>query len=636
MYLKYLTIKDKDHFVIRHVDFKMGANIIAGETAESDEITNTNSIGKTTLIRSLDFCLGGRWDSMVVDKEIRKNRNNTVFNFFEEVSPNFELMLVKSLEDTVTHSLKLNRTISVGYTKNDKEKVSVTNFVNDEKVSDNLFMSQIKQYLFDLELDKPTLRQLIPKFIRTSDYQVSNIVKYLHPSTSHASYELVHFFLFNFNDMSLVHQRIAIEDELTKITERVKSLKELVSTGTQEATDLKVSELEDLKSKYERYEISNQYERENDILNLLKESIEKVKSDITMIALDVQIWQDRLKEIKSNTDLINSKSIEYMYKEAQLYNVELQQKFEETVEFHKAMLSNEIEFINSAIAKNNKKIEELREEYTTQTEKYNYLLKKLGESGSLAEYTQLGNQINELTKEIAQKEAILDSYQSTLEKQTDLKSQFENHTSKLHDVLSDFRRKLTIFNRYFSEFSKDLAKDGYLLAIEEDKNNHFTLQPSPVDGDSHVGDGNKQSVVIAFDLAYMAYAADPAVDITRPCFFTQDKVEIIDGNRLSQLINMANSINCQFIFPIIKDKLDGLSNFDDDNIILTLSENDKFFDIENYKENKKKVLSSLKYRPISNSKIADIVLALDNVGGLLSAKNSDAATRLITPNSKIA
>ena len=70
--------------------------------------------------------------------------------------------------------------------------------------------------------------------------------------------------------MSLVHQRIAIEDELTKITERVKSLKELVSTGTQEATDLKVSELEDLKSKYERYEISNQYERENDTLNLLK------------------------------------------------------------------------------------------------------------------------------------------------------------------------------------------------------------------------------------------------------------------------------------------------------------------------------------------------------------------------------
>src|SRR5690606_10710634 len=107
---------------------------IAGETVESNEKTNTNSIGKTTLIRSLDFCLGGKWDSMVIDKEIRKNRNNTVFDFFKEVSPNFELLLVKSFEDKVTHSLKLNRKISVGYTKSDKEKISVTNFVNDEKV----------------------------------------------------------------------------------------------------------------------------------------------------------------------------------------------------------------------------------------------------------------------------------------------------------------------------------------------------------------------------------------------------------------------------------------------------------------------------------------------------------------------
>lgn len=622
MYLKYLTIKDKEHVVIRHVDFKMGANIIMGETAENDDTTNTNSIGKTTLIRSLDFCLGGKWESMVVDREIRKIRNNTVFNFFKDTSPNFELLLVKDLEDTVTNSLKINRTISVSFTKNDKEKVSITNFINDERVSESTFMSKIKVYLFGLELEKPTFRQLIPKFIRTSDYQVSNIVKYLHPSTSHATYELIHFFLFDFTDMNLVRQRITTEEELVNITERVKSLKQLVSTGTQEATDLKVSELNDLKNQYERYEISTQYEREKDSLNLLKESIEKIKSQITLISLDIQIWQERLEEIRSNTDLINSESIAFMYKEAELYNVDLQKKFEETVEFHKAMLDNEVTFIINTISKNNNIITELKELYAQQTGEYNQLLKKLGESGSLAEYTQLGNQINHLTKEIAETEAILNSYQSTLEKQSELKSQFEFQTNKLYEALSDFRRKLTIFNRYFSEFSKDLAKDGYLLAVEEDRNKHFTLQPSPVDGDGHVGDGNKQSVVIAFDLAYMAYATDPSVGLTRPCFFTQDKVEIIDGNRLSPLIELANSINCQFIFPVIKDKQESIPGFDENNVILALTQESKFFDIENYQANKKS-LSLRWYR-------VPYIASNPNTKSLLTETSNDLILKLVS------
>ena len=150
MYLKYLTIRDKDKIVIQHVNFKMGVNIIMGDTVDNDDTTNTNSIGKTTLIRSLDFCLGGKWESMVIDKEIKKNRNNTVFNFFKEIAPNFELMLVKNLEDETSYSLKINRVIFIGYTKNNREKISISNFINDEKVSDDIFMGKIKEYLFGL------------------------------------------------------------------------------------------------------------------------------------------------------------------------------------------------------------------------------------------------------------------------------------------------------------------------------------------------------------------------------------------------------------------------------------------------------------------------------------------------------
>lgn len=587
MYLKYLTIKDQDNAIIRHVDFKIGVNIIEGNTTTENAKSNTNSIGKTTLLRSLDFCLAGKWESLVYDKELKNNRNNTVFDFFQKTSPNFELVLTKSLAKNITSQIKINRILTIEYGKKGEEKVTVKNFINDNEVNDNDFKNQLLLYLFGLKTSLPTFRQLIPKFIRASDYQVSNIVRYLHPTTSNAIYELLHLTLFGFIDMELVNKRIALENDLKQKTEQVKSLKSLVSIGTQEVNDLRLSQLEELQNKYDSYQISKEYERENDQLNLLKDSLEQLKIQINNAYTELEVWKNRLREITSEEQVINIEAVKYMYQEAELYNVNLQKKFEETIQFHQKMLQNEVVYINSAMEKVSKNIQILELTYSEEAEKYSGLLKKLGNSGSLKEYTDLGNQINQLTKEISESEAILNTYNSALEVQLKLRVEIEKLTEELNEAIKEFRVKLKVFNEYFSAFSKMLNKDGYLLAVDEDKNHHFSLSPRPVDGDSHVGDGHKQSVIIAFDLAYVAYANNPTINLMRPHFFTQDKVEIVDSNSLAKLSELAEKVECQFIFPIIKDKLDKLPDFNKENIILTLDENNKFFNIESYYEKKK-------------------------------------------------
>lgn len=587
MYLKYLTIKDQDNAIIRHVDFKIGVNIIEGNTTTENAKSNTNSIGKTTLLRSLDFCLAGKWESLVYDKELKNNRNNTVFDFFQKTSPNFELVLTKSLAKNITSQIKINRILTIEYGKKGEEKVTVKNFINDNEVNDNDFKNQLLLYLFGLKTSLPTFRQLIPKFIRASDYQVSNIVRYLHPTTSNAIYELLHLTLFGFIDMELVNKRIALENDLKQKTEQVKSLKSLVSIGTQEVNDLRLSQLEELQNKYDSYQISKEYERENDQLNLLKDSLEQLKIQINNAYTELEVWKNRLREITSEEQVINIEAVKYMYQEAELYNVNLQKKFEETIQFHQKMLQNEVVYINSAMEKVSKNIQILELTYSEEAEKYSRLLKKLGNSGSLKEYTDLGNQINQLTKEISESEAILNTYNSALEVQLKLRVEIEKLTEELNEAIKEFRVKLKVFNEYFSAFSKMLNKDGYLLAVDEDKNHHFSLSPRPVDGDSHVGDGHKQSIIIAFDLAYVAYANNPTINLMRPHFFTQDKVEIVDSNSLAKLSELAEKVECQFIFPIIKDKLDKLPDFNKENIILTLDENNKFFNIESYYEKKK-------------------------------------------------
>lgn len=592
MYLKYLSIKDKDNNPIQHVEFKKGINIIKGEKSNNTSNTKTNSLGKTTLLRCVDFCLAGKWSSFVFDKELKGTKNNTVFNFLKETLPSFELVLADTLENKVTKTLKITRSLTINQkAKKETSFFSTNNFINGELVSEAIFEEKIKKMLFDFQGDKPSLRQLTPKFIRTSDHQISNIIKYLHPSTSSFEYELLHLFLFDFPKMDIIHERTNIEHTIGSKSQEFKYLNNTLSTGKREINDVKKIELLELKSKYDSFQISKEYDHENDALNKIQEKINKTKAHINELLLDKDVWEKRLAEMLSKSNSIDTQTIEYIYKEAQIYNIDIQKKFEETVIFHQKMIENEVEFIKKSVSKSKEAINSLELEHAKLAEEYSVLLNQLAKTGSLTEYTNLGHQINELTKEIAETESLISQREKTSEELASLKQQFNNLTIKIEDILEKMRIKITIFNRYFSEYSKILTDDSYYIVVNKDKLQHFTLIPSCERNDSNIGDGSKQSVIIAFDLAYVSFANDHTINLTRPHFFTQDKIEIIDVNILDRLINLINRVDCQFIFPIISDKLDGIPDFDDSNIILTLSEDNKFFNIEKYNSAKNGLIS---------------------------------------------
>ncbi|WP_139853269.1 AAA family ATPase [Acinetobacter pullicarnis] len=536
MYLKYLKITDKDDFSIRNIDFKKGVNIIEGVEINNDSTSKTNSLGKTTLLRCIDFCLLGKWQSIIFDKELKNSKNDTVFSFFKESLPHFELLVAKDFDSSFSPKLKIRRQLMINpKAKTDNSFFVVDNYINDVKVSEEKFQNEIKKFLFGLDDNKPTLRQLVPKFIRTSDHQITNIIKYLHPTTSGLEYETLHLFLFDFPDMQLIHNRAEIENQIDIKEQEVKSLENLLSTGKREINDVKKIELGELQAKYDNFQISKEYERENDELGFFQGNINKTKAKITTIYLDMDVWTKRLLEVNSSKNIVNSETIEYMYKEAGVYNVKIQRKFEETIKFHNEMLKNEVEFINKSIHKSKKRIKELENEYSILTDQYTQLLKKLGSSGSLAEYTKLGNEINELTKQISETESLINQHKKTINDLKDLKSNFDNLTVKINEILEKMRLKLAIFNRYFSEYSKVLTNDSYIIFPYEDKLKHITLVPKSENNDSHTGDGIKQSIIVSFDLAYVSFKNDLAIELSRPSFFTQDKIEIIDVKILDKL-----------------------------------------------------------------------------------------------------
>lgn len=615
MFLKDIKIKDKNNTVIREVNFKKGVNIIKGVEVDTgididSNSSSTNSIGKTTLLRCIDFCLLGKWNQFVFDKEFKNEKNITVFDFFKKSLPTFELSITKDLDSAVSMKWVVSRSLVVNErSKRDSTYFSVENCINGNKVSEEAYSDKIKEILFELTSPVPRLRQLIPKFIRTSDHQISNIINYLNPMTSNSEYELLHLFLFDFSHTELISKKITKESELQNKLTEVKSLKDIVGIGAEEINDVKNNELKEQQYLYDSFKIDENYQHEDDLLNVKQEELNHIKANITNIRLNMEVWKRRLKDLTESKAEIDSESIHYMYKEADMYNVELQKKYDETIEFHKSMLENEISFISNSIAKSCQKLEDLEVIYRDTANQYSTLLEDLGNKGSLADFTKIGNYINELTREIAENEALINKLEKSKEDLARLKLEFETLVKEIDELISSqFRRKLAIFNGYFLEYSKDLSNNGYILATKVDKKQHVNLIPTSQNRDGHVGDGRKQTLVIAFDLAYTAFSKDPSVNIVRPSFFTQDKIEIVDKTMLDQLISLVNSVECQFIFPVINDKIDGLTDFDDDNVILCLSEDKKFFNIENYEANNLSINNTalFKYSPNSKLKINSI------------------------------
>lgn len=66
--------------VVRRVNFKMGLNLILDKPTAS-KTQSGNSVGKTTVLRLIDYCLGSDGNDIWQDSEFKKNVNKEVYDF---------------------------------------------------------------------------------------------------------------------------------------------------------------------------------------------------------------------------------------------------------------------------------------------------------------------------------------------------------------------------------------------------------------------------------------------------------------------------------------------------------------------------------------------------------------------------
>jgi uncharacterized protein YydD (DUF2326 family) len=576
MYLKELVISSNTGIEIRKVSFKKGLNLVVGR---KDEQGSSNNLGKTTLMRCINFCLGGKFTEFFEDDET-KSINNTVRDFILQNEVCFKLSFVSDFNLVSVRDFTVTREVVLQQTRRSNYKI--TNSINNEKFkNEKQFMHELKIRLFKNDIDKPTFRQLIPKFVRRNDGQISNILKFLYMASAN-EYELVHFFLFGFNLPEILSVKNKLHLELKNAIRNLQSLNSIIPDGMEQRLSLLRLNVEEKENLRRDFKINEKYEQDNNQLGNVQIKIDEIKDAIQERQMDNRTLIERLQTLQSSDFSEDTKTIEYMYKEAGLLGLNLQEKFEQTVNFHKIMIDNEVRYLDERIERVNKEIEDYQVVYKSLVDEYNTVLERLGKMGSLKEYTQLTEEIEKDKELISSIETQLNQLNTAHARKDKLEQEIQKISLMLDESINLFKEKIEIFNTYFSKSSNDIYGEKWFVTFTPNEDN--TLFKFNVDSlNQNVGSGKKQMLVASFDIAYMAYIQDKRIGLPYPRFATQDKIEIIDITYLEKLFDLVVKANGQLILPIIEDKYSSFSNKDiKDSVILELNQNNKFFNIENY------------------------------------------------------
>lgn len=82
MFLKNLIIK-REEVIIREISFRKGLNLIIDETKQVNKKESGNNVGKTTVLRLVDYCFGSSGENIYRDPEFRDKSNTQIETFLK-------------------------------------------------------------------------------------------------------------------------------------------------------------------------------------------------------------------------------------------------------------------------------------------------------------------------------------------------------------------------------------------------------------------------------------------------------------------------------------------------------------------------------------------------------------------------
>ena len=575
MFLKSLIIK-KENENIRNIKFHKGLNLIIDETPRDDTKATGNNIGKTTVLKLIDFCLGAKQSIIYSDTETKKEEYKLVKEFLQDNNVVIILTLVENLDDENSKKIVIERNFFSG-----KKAIRL---INGEYIKDKDFEKTLLSYIFpNHRAEKPTFRQIISHNIRYKDENINNTLKTLNSFSSDAEYETLYLFLLGCNfDQGAKKQEILAKIKQEKIyKDRLE--KKQTKNAYEVALSILENEIEELENKKNSLNINPNFEQDLERLNQVKYFLNRESSKVTNLKIRRDLINDSKNEILENKSDIDLKQLRAIYEQATDKIDSLQKTFDDLVHYHNNMILKKVKFITEELPDLEKQIDTVEINIKKLLEEEKSLTEKIAKSDSFSQLEEIIATINEKYRQKGEYENII----SQLTEAEENLEQYNNELNVLDKKLfsdefeENLKKQINIFNRYFSTVSNELYGERYALKYDKiiNKNGQQLFKFSSFN--TNLSSGKKQGEILCFDLAYTIFADEQNIPTLH--FLLNDKKELMHDNQLIKVAEFLQDRDIQLVISILKDKLPNELN-KDKYFIVRLSQNNKLFKIENNNE----------------------------------------------------
>jgi hypothetical protein len=555
MLIKELIVsKEINHEVIRRIKFNAkGLSLIVDESILDVKKSGSN-IGKTTAVKIIDICLGAKSKSYIYSE--RDTGDNTLIkNFIQDNKVQAELIIGN---DDREYSLK--RAL---YAKG-------KNYIDNDPLPYEDYIKKLNRIIFNNESSKPTLGQLIRKFIRLDTSNEEALFKFLGFYATNPEYQAIYTYLFGIADNMYVNVNIdQINEKIDKDIEAI-CRKNAVSSIEEFKAKIELldEELNKIEKDYKGVSVIEDYkEREQDIQKLLI-TITEIENQFAIKELKRKLIEEKIVKEEKKKFEVDHRFLEVIYEETKLLMKEPLKDFKDLENFHNGMIDKRVKILRQSLQD---LINELCEiEYSLNKLRKHYEFNYISFDSLLKEkFEEKYNKYNEYKLKLGN---YLNDYEYIKIK---IKEKEENNQKKIIEEKDNNKNQEieNILNDSFKELTEEITGETYKLLINLNED-EFPIKAVGLNGKP--GTGIKKALIACFDMSHINLIIEKNYQM--PHFIIHDKLENIDLNELKGIIKEARSFKGQYIFPILSDRISVLG-IQEDEIVLKLSSDNKFFKV---------------------------------------------------------
>ncbi|MBK6667889.1 MAG: DUF2326 domain-containing protein [Saprospiraceae bacterium] len=516
--------------------FKNGVNFIFGEKDVNDPKESLNSIGKTTFLDLIDFCLLA---------SPLKSHNPRLYAAKELIS-GYDICLEFSIQERL-YVIKRNIE-SANYPKfGELGKEQEVRIENLKKVLGNLLF---KREDYEGIFHPDWFRILIGFYLKIQKFKKSKFTDPIHyiDEMSEADINYIHFFLLGITNKLSV-KISEIRQELKKINPAIKEVQRFVEqkyelknlSDTNSQIDKLRIDVRKLEKAIEKFELGEQYEDAENEANKLTSLIKTLLLDNFQDKKKLEAYKNSI-ELK---DTVIPSRISNIYKELNETIAEKVNKtLKEAVDFRKSLSNSRLSFLQKIIERTEDIIKQRQQMIDENEKKRADIFYFLSAKEAITDLTEAFFAISEKRTQLAELESNSKILNDLLSEKSDYEMTLKGIETASYNFIEDNKDKrldfyetmLKVYNAIYVE-NKDELKFSFDVNSKKQK-----LIDINISFPDMFGKGKNQGRTLVYDIAVLIHNLKQE---NFPKFLIHDG--IFDGMDKSQFIGA-----CEFIMEMSK------------------------------------------------------------------------------------